>query len=114
MLPIDRSNFSVRSRVFPDCRSCTKSRHLSASKPARACERQARYFPSGEYSGVTSAPGLVEILRGAFFGRATLCGADGSTESRPTDELIGTVKISLFVLVASTEGQSGSDSMLLV
>src|SRR5436190_13265340 len=61
-LPTDRSKCSVRSRVFPDCRSCNRSRHLSASKPARACERQARYFPSGEYSGVVSAPGLVEIL----------------------------------------------------
>src|SRR4030095_150161 len=61
-LPTERSNFSrslgsfvivdllpaVRSEIFPDCRSWTKSRHLSASKPARACERQARYFPSGE------------------------------------------------------------------
>src|SRR6266478_2613939 len=82
-LPRDRLNFSVRSRVFPDCRSCTSSRHLSASKPARACERQARYFPSGEYSGVVSAPGLVEI----FFG---------------VPPLIATPKISLFVLVAST------------
>src|SRR5438132_5524659 len=39
---------NVGSQIFPDCRSCTRSRHLSASKPARACERQARYFPSGE------------------------------------------------------------------
>src|SRR5213079_2301604 len=88
-LPTDRSNFSVRSRVLPDCRSCTISRHLSASNPARACERQARYFPSCEYSGVVSLPGLVEI----FFG------APPAT---------GTMKISLFVLVASTS------SMLLV
>src|SRR5262249_36866794 len=88
-LPADRSKFSVKSRAFPDCRSCTRSRHLSASNPACACERHARYLPSGEYRGVVSAPGLVEI----FFG---------------VPPLIGTTKISLFVLVASTS------SMLLV
>ena len=59
------------------------SANLSASNPARACERHARYLPSGEYSGVESLPGLVEI----FFG------------SPPAS---GTRKISLFVLVAST------------
>src|SRR5437762_9592440 len=80
-LPTEESNFSVRSRVFPDCRSCTKSRHLSASKPARACDFHAMYFPSGEKSGVVSAPGLVEIFFPAAAGPA-----------------IGTVKISLFVL----------------
>src|SRR5437016_12750358 len=64
-LRTDRSNFSVRSRVFPVFRSCTRSRHLSDSKPARACERQARYFPSGEERGVVSAPGLVEIFFGS-------------------------------------------------
>src|SRR5512142_2523797 len=51
--------------------------------------RHAMYLPSGEYSGVESLPGDVEI----FFG---------------VPPVIGTMKISLFVLFA------GTSSMLLV
>src|ERR1051326_7354757 len=51
--------------------------------------RHAMYLPSGEYSGVESLPGEVEI----FFG---------------VPPVIGTMKISLFVLLA------GTSSMLLV
>src|SRR5215471_17044740 len=58
-----RSSDSVRFARRPIDRSSTIRRHRSLSYPARVCERQARYLPSGEYFGLTSAPGEVEILR---------------------------------------------------
>src|SRR5215467_10344843 len=58
-----RSSDSVRFVSRPTDRSSTISRQRSLSYPARVCERHAMYFPSGEYFGLASAPGEVEILR---------------------------------------------------
>ncbi len=52
-----RSRFSVRFVMCPVARSIAIRRKRSLSYPARDCERQAMYFPSGEYCGLESAPG---------------------------------------------------------
>src|SRR5437764_8124355 len=89
MVPTQRSKFSVRLRISPLLRSYTRRRKRSLSYPARFCMRQASHFPSGEYSGVESLPGLLLSFLGV-------------------PPVIGTTKTSLLVLVASTS------SMLLV
>jgi hypothetical protein len=82
-LPTQRSKFGVRPRICPVLRSYSTNWKRSLSYPAVSCMRHAMYFPSGEYSGVESEPGELEI----FFGV-------------PPDT--GTTKISLLVEVAST------------
>ena len=68
-----------------DSRSNTISRYRSLSYPARACDRNARYFPFGEYTGPSSLPGLCEAFTGLAPG----------VSSR-------SVNTSLFVLAAGT------------
>src|ERR1019366_7716426 len=81
-----RSNPCVSSVAFPVVRSYSINRNRSLSYPPRDCDRKAMYLPSGEYIGVESAPGDVEI----FFG---------------VPPLTGTTKMSVLVLVASTSSR---------
>src|SRR5579872_1120876 len=80
-----QSKFGSTSRICFVALSYTTSRNRSLSYPARCCIRHAMYFPSGEYRGVKSPPGLVEIFTGFAFG----------SSSR-------SVKISTFVLSAGS------------
>ena len=82
---IERSQSAATALRAPVFRSSRLSTHLSASKPARACDRHDRYCPSGEYCGPPSAPGAVVICFGCAFGVVR-----------------STMKMSLLVLMAST------------
>ena len=57
-----------RSRSLSSRSIVHEERLFVGFEAVRACDRQAIYFPSGEYSGVPSLPGLVEIFRGVATG----------------------------------------------
>src|SRR5581483_289460 len=77
------SKSGVRFVIAPEARSYFTSRKRSLSYPARSCMRQAINFPSGEYWGELSLPGLELIFFAA-------------------PPAMGTSQMSLFVLIAST------------
>src|ERR1035441_6315192 len=79
------STFGSTSLIVFFSRSNNINRNLSDSNPARVCDRNASHFPSGEYSGSSSLPGLVDTF---------IAFAPGSSNFK--------VKTSLFVDAAGT------------
>src|ERR1700760_5168791 len=69
---IQLSNFGARCLIVPPERASATSSNLSDSYPFLACERHARYLPSGEYCGPSSLPGEVETFTAFALGSSSL------------------------------------------